>query len=274
MSSFYLWLDHELTSVGQGYQNYSGQLFKMSDNTFSNATVYSSPFRQWVSDVSVSGAYVPSGVYVNNQYVPRESGTTINYNMGGVMFNPAFVSGNANVTSQYAIKDFNIYYTSEKEEQLLFEKAHKTRSKIGQVLDGLSYNDQPYPCIFLKNIIHQNKPYAFGGLDESVTTVRAIVLASNMFALDGAVSTMADGVRKSFPILEAHQLPYNYSGDIRGGGNYSYPDLCAAQSGYLARVKDVTISKLDEVRSRHISEICVVALVDFDLSFVRQPHAQ
>ena len=112
MSSFYLWLDHELASVGQGFQVTSGRLYPVQDSNYGGYNVYSSPFRQWITDSSVSGAVVPSGVYFNGTFIPKGSGVTINYNKGEVLLNTGLGRPNT-ITAQYAKKDFNIYYTDD-----------------------------------------------------------------------------------------------------------------------------------------------------------------
>jgi hypothetical protein len=123
MSSFYLWLDHELASIGGGFTQTSGKLYPVQDGNYGNSPVYSSPFRQWISDSSVSGAVVPSGVFSDGKFLTRQSGVVFNFNKGQVIL-PTGIGKPVNVTAQYTKKDFNIYYTDEREENLLFENAY------------------------------------------------------------------------------------------------------------------------------------------------------
>ena len=64
MPSFYLWLDHEILQRGNAFTVFSGQMYSGMDYNYSNMVTYTSPFRQWVSDSSVTNAVIPSGVYL------------------------------------------------------------------------------------------------------------------------------------------------------------------------------------------------------------------
>ena len=80
MSSFYLWLDHEILYKGEAFINYSGKLYSSPDPNFYNNSVYSAPFRQWVYDSSIPNANIPSGVFINNNYISRNvSGLNIDF---------------------------------------------------------------------------------------------------------------------------------------------------------------------------------------------------
>jgi len=273
MSSFYLWLDHEITSVGQGFAPTSGKLFPVNDYNFQGYNVYSSPFRQWVSDSSISGAAVPSGVFLNGNYTPVDNtGVIINYNRGEVLINSSLPKP-ANITASYSKKDFNIYYTDEREESLLFENAYSLAPKFRQAVSGLGADDQPFPCIFLKNTSYENKPYALGGQDKTLTTIRAIILSDSMYLLDGVISVMTDSARKVLPILDPTGLPYNYFGGFNNGASsYQYSQLTSIQNTNLAYIDRVSVSRLDEIKNKSINSKVVAAMVDFDLWQARSPR--
>jgi len=273
MSSFYLWLDHELAHVGQGFVNTSGQLFPVNDPTCAGYNVYSSPFRQWISDSNIANAVVPSGVYCDGNLLTRDSGVILNFNKGQVLL-PSNVKPNL-VTTQYSKKDFNLYYTDEREETLLFENAHALQSKFRNITGGLNGDDQPFPCIFIKNTAYQNVPYALGGQEQTKTTVRCIILSDNMYLLDGAISVMTDSVRKVFPVVEPSKLPYNYYGDFKSGTSYEYVQMAndaSLNASNLIYIDRVTVSRLDEIRNKHINLKVVAAMVDFDLWQARYPR--
>ena len=273
MSSFYLWLDHEIANIGQGFTPTSGKLFPVNDYNFQGYNAYSSPFRQWVSDSSISGASVPSGVFINGQYTPVDNtGVIINYNRGEVLVNSALPKPTS-VTASYSKKDFNIYYTDEKEENLLFEGAYSLAPKFRQAVSGLGPDDQPFPCIFLKNTSYENQPYALGGQDKTLTTIRAIILSDNMYLLDGVISVLTDTARKVFPVIDPTGLPYNYFGGFNNGAtSYQYSQLTSVQNTNLAYINRVTVSRLDEIRNKHINLKVVAAMVDFELWQARYPR--
>lgn len=271
MSSFYLWLDHEILVRGEAFVNYSGKLYNSRDPNFPNMKVYGGPFRQWVYDSSVPNINFPSGIFIDGNYVARgTNGLSIDFNKGR-----AIISGSVsnNVTAGYSFKEYNIYYTDEREEKLLFEKAYNITPKVTQVTGGLGYLDTPYPCIFIKHRMGENIPFALGGQDSTETSLRCIILASNSFSLDGLISILSDSARKVFPVLEPQDFPFNYFGDFKTANNFNYINLCKNQpQSRLVYINRVTVSKLDEIDNAKINKKCVAALVDFEVSDVRNPR--
>jgi hypothetical protein len=272
MSSFYLWLDHEVLALGEAFINYSGKLYNSPDPNFPNNSIFGSPFRQWVYDSSIPNANIPSGVFINNNYLARGvSGLNIDFNKGRAILNNGLNPNN--ITANYSFKEYNIYYTDEREEKLLFEKAYNITPKVTQVTGSLGYIDNPYPCIFIKHRMGENVPFAFGGEDTTQTMIRCIVLASNSFSLDGLISILSDSARKVFPVLNAQDFPFNYFGDFKVGNNFNYKNLCKNQpQSSLVQIDRVTVSKLDEIDNAKINKKCVAALIDFELSDIRKPR--
>ena len=272
MSSFYLWLDHEVLVKGEAFINYSGKLYNSPDPNFPTNSIYGSPFRQWVYDSSVPNANIPSGVLVNNNFLGRGvSGLKIDFNKGRIILNGG-VSTNL-MTINYSLKEYNLYYTDEREEKLLFEKAYNITPKVTQVTSGLGYLDTPYPCIFIKHRSAENIPFAFGGEDSTETMSRCIVLASNSFSLDGLISILSDSARKVFPVIASENFPFNYFCDFKTGIDFNYINLCKNQpQSSLVYIDRVTVSKLDEVDNAKINKKCVAAIIDFELSDVRTPR--
>jgi hypothetical protein len=272
-SSFYLWLDHEMLYKGEAFQNFSGKLYLSQDPTFSQNTIYGSPFKQWVLDTSVQNALIPSGVFSNGTFIPRGiSGTALDFNRGRVLFNNTVSQNLQNLSIAYSFKEFNLYYTDEKEENLLFEKRYDPMPKVTRVTGALAWNDDPYPCIFFKNTSIQNKPFAFGGQDNTMSSMRCVILAENIYSLDGAISIMADSARKTFPLVSPQKLPYNIYGDLKSGlSSYNYFDLCTGQNDWVY-VDRVTVSRLSETENKKMNSKLVAAIVDFELSDVRTPR--
>jgi hypothetical protein len=272
MSSFYLWLDHEILYKGEAFTNHSGKLYPSSDPNFFNNSIYSAPFRQWIYDSSIPNVNIPSGVFINNNYVSRGiSGLNIDFNKGRVIMNNNINSDN--VTINYSFKEYNLYYTDEREEKLLFEKSYSITPKVTQITGALGYLDTPYPCIFIKHRRGENIPFAFGGEDSTETMVRCIILASNSFSLDGVISILSDSARKVFPVLSSNSFPFNYFGDFKSGNYFNYKELCNNQApSSLVYIDRVTVSKLDELENAKINKKCVAALVDFELSNIRNPR--
>jgi|LakMenEpi06Jul12_1017403.scaffolds.fasta_scaffold00049_5 hypothetical protein len=270
LSSFYLWFDHRIAAIGGGFYNHSGALYQTQDPNFDNNTsIYASPYRQWVYDSSVPGAFIPSGIYVDNTEIDKAtSGLAIDFNKGRVIFDNHTVNVK-NISAKFSYKEYNLYYTDEKEETLLFEKAPTIMSMVKSATQPLGYLDIPFPCIFIKNTFNQNEPFAFGGQHSTSTSIRCIVLASNSFSLDSLSSIMTDSLHQNFPVLESSELPFNRFGDLRNI-NFNYIDVCkTAPRNNLAFIEKVSVSKLEEIDNGKMNKKCISAFIDFDISNIR-----
>ena len=77
MSSMLLWFDHTLLTKGEAYQNTTGQFYSVSDEFYGYNT-YASTYSQIVADASVTGATIPTGLYVGDNLVNvGEGGLTV-----------------------------------------------------------------------------------------------------------------------------------------------------------------------------------------------------
>jgi len=269
-SSMVLFLDHKICSEGQGYTNFSGEIFSINNNYFSYNT-YALPFKQIIADSSVSGANIMSGVYLNNSFtVPGASNLVgINHYRGQVYFTgnlAGMVSGN------YSIKDFNIYLTNKPEEEILFKTQFEIRPKTVQAITGLADNTETIPCVFIKNNGGENEPFAFGGVDNTRVEIRCIVLADNLYNLDAVCSILRD---------TAHQFIYNISSNELGldnlgnftSGYYNYNNIINNKSNTDDKlyIEDVRVSKIPNFGSNTIvyNNSLFSAFVDFTLRKIR-----
>jgi len=267
ISSFLLYLDRALLVSRRAFTNYSGSLSRSTGN-INGLNVYSTPFKQLVNDVSVSGANIMSGVYVNSVFsVPGQTGlNSINITEGQAYFSGAPVS----VSGYYAVKDFSIYLTDKPEDELLFETKFFLKPKVPQTVTGLPQDAQTYPAIYIKTQYGENTPFCFGGIDNSEMTVRVIVLGDSQFITDAACSIFKDLARKKFKILEPTGLPFNAYGGMTGV-NFNYTGLAAASS-LESLIWKVRVSSL--LNSRELNQLnpaVFAAFVDFDLWTIRSP---
>lgn len=269
MSSMIMWMDNILLSEGQAYQNYSSKFYPIT-NIFNGFYTYGLPFKQIVSDISITGANVLSGVYVNNVFTTVGQGnlTGINPNNGQVYFTS---NQNANTLSGiYSVKDFNIYLTNQPEEELLFETQYEIKPKVSQNPTGLAIESITYPCIFLKNNGGTNEPFALGGQDNTIMEVRAVVLADNMFNLDAVCSILKDTARRYVPLI--NNSPFNSFGGLNSG-YFNYDTLTSginiSVDGFY--IEEVNISKIFANLNPRNNKV-FPAFVDFTLSNIRYPR--
>jgi hypothetical protein len=275
MSSILLYLDHKVLEKGEAYTNHSGLFYKISD-TYANYELYSLPFKQIVNDSSISGATILSGLYVNNNFVTGgQSGLhSINHYQGQAFFTQNRDSDT--LSGNYSVKDFNFYLTSQPEETLLFDTKFKLNPKYNQTLTGLGQNDQTYPAVYLKNVGGSNVPFAFGGQDNSLMTVRAIIVSDSAFKLDAVSSIFRDLNKTDFALFESNQLPFNSLGSTISG-SFNYTNLSDSVIGSPARsvyIENVIVNKVSNAveNSKNLNKNVYLSYVDFDLEIPRFPR--
>lgn len=269
MSSMMLFLDNVVCDKAQGYTNYTG-IFYSTNNVYNNLYTYSLPFKQVIGDSSVSGANVLSGVYINNNFslIGQNSLSGINHHNGQIYLGSGI--SNVNLSGKYAIKDFNIYLTSEPEEKILFESQYKVRPKTYQNPTGLATNDTTYPAIFIKNSNSTNEPFAFGRYVDSKIDIRVIVMADSLYNLDAICAYLRDTAYTFMPLIDNNDLKLNPLGSpISGYYNYNNIKTNKLAAGETLYIEEVNISKNFNYTEKINSNI-YPAFVDFRLSKVRR----
>ncbi len=271
MSNALLYIDNKVCTKGQAYTNHSG-LFYPSTNKYNGYYSYSSPFKQLVNDRSIAGANILSGVYVGSTFTTGQSGPLyVNHYNGQVHFNSS--QGSNKISGNYAIKDFSVAMTSKSESELLFETKYKVRPKVNQTITGLDANQETYPIIYLKNMGGKNDPIAFGGMDNTITNVRAVVLGDSAYKLDAACSILKDCVRDNFTIIEQSALPFSALG-LHPTGTYNYTGLNGASAGHNIYIKETTVTNnIPKITQTTQGTDIHAGFVDFRLETFRFPRA-
>lgn len=274
MSSFLYFVDNLICGTGQAYTNWGSPFYRIS-GYINPYYVYSAPYRPFVADSSTPGANVMSGIYLNNSFITTgQSGfVDINYEKGLVYFsNP--VTGS--LSGNYAVKDFSIVFTSEREEVVLFETKHFLKPRVGDTITGLNFNDKVYPIIYLKDEGGFNKEFTFGGFEESITSVRAIILADSLYTKDAVCSLFKDTARSYIGLLSGTEMPFNSLGGFKNG-QFNYKNLIGGKNGQnllcvkKANVSTFTQTSLEPLTALNPGEV-YVAFVDFDLAAYRYPR--
>jgi hypothetical protein len=268
-TSFALWLDHHLLDKGEAYTNKTGKLYYYSDPRVSSTyKVFGSPHKQWVFDSSITGATIPSGVYVSGIFKNRNNGVVLDFINGR-----ALVSGTTtgvNVTGSYSVKDFNIYLSNENEEDLILENNIEANSKFPQTGTYIAPYDESFPAIYVLSDGNKNTPFAFGGEDETRSLMRAVVFAESSYQLDGVLSLFSDSTQKVFKLKDFTDFPITEYGDIKSG-TYSFDDYYTNPDVTTELyIDDVTASKLRD-RSK-LGSKAYVGFLDFEIIKYRYPR--
>lgn len=276
MSSMLFWFDNKLLSKGEAFTNFSSNFWPI-DTRYYGYYTYGAPFKQMVIDESIPNANIISGVYVNNVFttIGQNNLSGINSSQGQLYFSSPISNASTSISGNYAVKDFNVFLTSETEERLLFETQFVLKPQVYQSPTGLASNVETFPAIYLKYQGGNNEPLAFGGLDKTNINVRAIVLSDSIFKLDAVCSIFRDSTRSLVPLIYDDEMPFNMLGSC-SDKCFNYQELTANKQGdddYLF-LDEVNISRVDSrlvLTYNKLNPNLFTAFIDFELSKNRYP---
>jgi hypothetical protein len=279
MTSTLLWMDNKILTKGQAFTNHSSSFYPIS-NMYYGLNTYGAPFKQMVVDCSISGANIISGVYVNSIFTKVGDGylSGINAAEGQLYFSQEIPNASQSISGNYAVKDFNIFLTSKTEVNLLFETAYQINPKTYQNPTGLPVGVETYPVIYLKYEGGKNKPLAFGGLDETISNIRAIILADSVYNLDAVTSILRDTSRELIPLIYPEEMPFNSLGSVNtidGCYNYSEYTENKINSDDYVYINEVNITKTDTRllnSTNSLARNVYSAFVDFEVIKNRYPR--
>lgn len=272
--SFGMFIDRQVCQRGAAFTNVSSLYYNVSDPELPNLSVYAAPFKQSISDYSISGANIPTGVYVNGNLAGRGQSGLINFDF---LNNRVIFSGGMNnytVSGNYSVKDFNVYLSTSSDEELIYETAFQIQASYAKPLSGLSKYSLTVPGIFVVNSNMANNTYSFGGLVETTMNIHCIVLASSKDQLDAVGSLLIDEKYQMFPIIPPNYLPYNYYGDYKTGlGNYNYLTYVNQFNTNLGYISDTSFYKLSNRDFSNRYPDLRAAFADFQIKYLRFPNA-
>jgi hypothetical protein len=280
-NSFILWFDNYLLDKGQAYSNKTGVKFESYEDARldSSYQAYGSPYKQWVTDSSITGATIPNGVTVGNTpsgaYNPsitgRAGNLALDFENGRALVNGS--NTNYDITCDFAVKDFNVYFTNETEEDLIVENKYEINSRIySEPETFIQPYDQVVPAIFITTSTSQNKGFAFGGMEETTITINASVLAEDSYQLDGVLSIFNDSRNECFAMIPMSEHPFNEFNDLKSG-SYNYKTLSDQHDKCNGLyINDVNTSKLTDRARKSLSNDMFVGFIDFELKHHRFRH--
>lgn len=265
---FLLWADNYLLNKGQAFTVNTSKLYYTPDSRIpSNWVAYSSPFKSWVNDSGVAGAYIPHSISGSFGTINEgQSGMMIDHENGRVIFTGGNFPTNLEITGTYSFKDFNIYPTNDSLEKIIIDNKYYLNSRFGDTESGI----QPYqlvtPAIFVNITTHDTVPYAFGGLNNCIPTITMSILAETSWQLDGVLSIFGDSSQKYFPLVDMSMDPVNEYGGLKSGYNYTQIAKNAPLNQYVF-IKSAKGSKMsDQLKAQNT---LYVGLVDFELENAR-----
>lgn len=243
LSSMLLWTDNRLLTQGLAYHTVTGQFYPLTQY-YNDYQTFSASFKPICSDISVPGATIMTGAYVNNTLLYNgQSGMSIDYANGNIYLPNSF-KVTSPISGIYSFNEICVTFASYSDITILFETKLSLRPKVPQVPTGMFNNQLTYPVIFLKNEIGHNEPFSFGGLKNTISEVNMYVFAESQFQLDAIVSNFKDAKDKYIPFLSASEMPFNNMGGFKNNIPYNYTGIVgnrvAAGNGIF--ISDVTIT--------------------------------
>lgn len=271
-TSFALWLDHYLLDKGEAYSNQTGRFVYYSDPRLSSTyKPFGSKYKQWVFDSSITGATIPTGFYVNSVFKSRDDGLKIDFLNGRVL--ASGVSTGAAVTGSFAVKEFNVYLSNDSEDDLILENNLEANKKFPWTGAYLDPYDQVFPAVYVCPDNIDNKPFSFGGEDETTAYIKCVVFAESPYSLEGVMSLFADSKQKVFKEKDFTSYPLNEYGDIKTAP-YSFDDYYLnPDTNSELFIKDVTVSKFKDRRASAGAARSYIGFMDFEITKYRYPRA-
>lgn len=290
-TSFALWLDHYLTCKGEAFSNKQGEFYYTPDETIESfpddpfgLISYNSEYKQWVADSDIQGAVIPSGVYIDQgsgfEFCPRgQSGLMLDFDNGRVLLEGSFFPDNyqsLRIKSDFAVKDVNIYLSSDTEENLIIENKYNLNSRtIPEHRQGLGLKpyEQVTPAAFVSMERSHNEPFAFGGEDLTTLNYRVIFFAEDLYQLDGLMSLCTDARNMGICSIDYEGHPFDEYGDLKTG-YYSYKSTIEEfkKTGPIMFIEDAASSKITDRLTKTINPNLYLGFVDFTISQSRFPR--
>ena len=264
-TSFFLWFDNFLLKHGEAYSNKTGEFYYYEDSRLdSDYRAYGSPYKQWVTDSSITGANIPTGVHFGNEASGRSDGIVFDFDNGRVLVEGS-VTGST-ITGEFAVKDFSVYLTNDTEDDLIVENKYVTNSRLPSgPLTYIEPYDDVVPAIFLSTAQSDNEPFALGGMQETSVQAKAVVIAEDTYQLDGVLSIFMDSVDENFEAVPMTGYPITELGDLKGG-SYNYTGTTDNYTGDTKFYVDkVRTSKLSDRTRRELASELYIGFIDFDL---------
>ena len=264
-TSFLLWFENYFLKKSEAYSVQTGSfLYYLDDRLPDDFSSYGSQYKQMVYDKSLPNVCVPDGLYLNGSYVPFEQNKyMLDFDNG--RFIGEDLSESINVTGTFTVKDINLYYTNDTEENIVLNVQEKINEGVANKHEFYKPYDQKLPAIYLSNEYVYNQPFAFGGLNKTVTRTKAIAIMNSSYELDTIMSIFSDSYTESFALLQYDDHPLNEYGFLKNS-DYSYQELNQTKEFY---VENVYTSKLSDKIKQNLLKDLYIGFIDFDLSIHR-----
>ncbi len=273
--SAYHWAQARIQNLAQGYINQTTALYPTPESRLTGYYSYSSPYKQWVYDTSVSGAQIINMVSGGGFSAPltRASGVHFDYLNGRVLV-PAALGANLALTGSYAIAEVNLWVPLETQDYLLTQQKYFVNPRYqGTPTSGVMPYSYVTPAVFVNTLNDTSEAFSFGGLDDTTTTMSFTCLCESDYQLKALLSLFRDARYGYLPLMPLAANPLDGYNDTKGGsGTYSYANIISqyGSPGQLIYIKQVRTAKVSD--RNPLNPGLFAGIIDLDMSYVRQPQ--
>lgn len=264
IGSFISWFDWTLSNKGGAFFNTTGLMYPVQDDYYASRNLYSSSFKPFIYDQSISGAIIPSGFYdANGNFLTRDSGIYINFNQGQVGTTGTPLA--APLSGSFSVKEFDIFYTNEDEDVFLTQTKFKLkpRTSLQAPITGLAANERTFPACAIKYTANANADWEFGGTVNTISEFRVLVAADSTFLIDGILSVFRDTRHSVFSLLDFTNLPFNSLGDFKNNISFNYINNLSPNPSSQIWISEVTPLKLSDAAAIKVGQKVYTAMIDF-----------
>jgi hypothetical protein len=266
-TSYMLWFENFLMKKAEAYSVQTGSFFHYVDDRLPDEyEVFGSNYKQMLYDSSLPNVSIPSGLYVNDEFVEFNNQDKI-FDFDNGRFISSGIPTGSLITGEFTVKNISIYYTNDTEEGIVLNVQEQINTSVQNKHEFYSAQDQKLPAIYLSNQSMQNEPFAFGGLNETITKAKAVVIANNSYDLDCILSVFGDSYSEIIPLCDFDSHPINEVGYLKTG-YYSYDDIKKIYKEQIF-IKDVHTAKLTDQVKQNLLKDLYIGFIDFDLSMYR-----
>lgn len=285
-SSFYLWFDDKITRQAEGFIDTGGQEFDVivrggSEEALDlpdNLDAYYCSDRQLVNN----GNSEPSGVYIDGSFVAQGASPynlMIDHMEGRILVDSSQDLISNQVSGEFKRKEINVYITNETEEQLLLQNDFVLSDVVGEptyLKQQAELGDKKYtlPAAFISLNASSNDNWALGGVDDTKTLIRVVVITDSNYSLDAALSLFRDCKSQCFKLIEFENFPFGEFYHVKSFPYY-YPDFSATNASPnrdSAYIEKVSVSKLFDRSGTQIPQGLRIGFIDFNISCIRTPR--
>ena len=230
---------HNITIPSSGaYGGNRHKLVCVNDPRYDNGQVWEGYRKNWVWQSGLShDAIAISGIFIDGEYSPRDSGYSINYRNGQVIFDTAIAS-TSTVQLEYSHKWVDVVNAG----QVPWFRKGQTRSFRADdrlfIANSGNWNELAdtrlqLPAVAVEVVGKNYEGYQLGGHQYARPNVLLHVIAEEPQTAKKIASILAEQSESTLYMFDTGKMakdnryPLDYTGDIASGA-LCYPDLIAA----------------------------------------------